>query len=95
MAAPLNLPAAEIDSRLAGDGLNQLVQGLSRLKLQGGGGELPIRPGFGTLGRVIKLRSNYFPVQEFPEYLYEYDVKVHPMHESVIFSDETPSLQHR
>ena len=76
MAPPLNLPPAEIDPRLGGGGLNQLVQGLSKLKLQGGGGELPVRPDFGTLGRVVKLRSNYFPVQKFPQYLYEYDVKV-------------------
>lgn len=95
MPGPLNLPAADIDSRLAGDGLNQLVQGLSKLKLQGGGGELPIRPGFGTFGKPIKLRSNYFPIQQFPAYLYEYDVKVHSTHELMFLPAHPLLLRHR
>ena len=76
MLAPVNLPPADIDSRLAVDELKQLTLSLSKVKLQGDGGELPIRPGFGSLGKAIKLRSNYFPVEKFPQYLYEYDVKV-------------------
>jgi eukaryotic translation initiation factor 2C len=76
MVAAVNLPPAEIDSRLAANELQQLTLSLSKVKLQGDGGELPIRPGFGSLGKSIKLRSNYFPVEKFPQYLFEYDVKV-------------------
>jgi len=40
--------------------------------------ELPVRPGYGTLGRAIKLRANYFPVQLPKGPLYEYDIAVTP-----------------
>lgn len=86
---PLNLPPAVIDSRLVDDGLGQLVQGLSKLKLEGGGGELPVRPGFGTLGKAIKLRANYFPLQKFPAALYEYDVQVSLFDNRDAFSSKT------
>lgn len=73
---PVALPPAVIDARLTDNSLDQVTQGLAKLKIQGGGGELPVRPGFGTLGKAIKLRANYFAVQKFPAFLYEYEVKV-------------------
>lgn len=38
--------------------------------------ELPIRPGFGTVGTAIKLRTNFFPVKVPKGPLYEYDVAI-------------------
>lgn len=40
--------------------------------------ELPIRPDFGTIGKAIKLRANFFPVKVPKGPLYEYDVSIHP-----------------
>lgn len=73
---PVALPPAVIDARLTDHGLDQVTQGLAKLKIQGGGGELSVRPGFGTLGKAVKLRANYFPVLKFPALLHEYAVKV-------------------
>ena len=43
-----------------------------------GSHQLPKRPGFGTQGRQINLRANFFPVQ-FPDgTLYHYDVAIVP-----------------
>lgn len=41
--------------------------------------ELPLRPGFGTLGRQIKLRANFFPVRVPKGPLFEYDVSISPV----------------
>lgn len=40
--------------------------------------DLPLRPGWGTTGTAIKLRSNYFAVKLPKGPLYEYDVKITP-----------------
>lgn len=82
-APPLSLPAAVIPDRLVNNELDNVIKGLSKIKIQGGGGELPIRPGFGTLGKAIKLRANYFPIQTFPRSLFEYDVQVSALYGSL------------
>lgn len=40
--------------------------------------DLPTRPGFGTGGTQIKLRTNFFPVRVPKGPLYEYDVAITP-----------------
>ncbi|EKM56707.1 uncharacterized protein PHACADRAFT_141577 [Phanerochaete carnosa HHB-10118-sp] len=40
--------------------------------------DLPVRPGFGSAGTPIKLRTNFFPVKVPKGPLHEYDVKITP-----------------
>ena len=40
------------------------------------GFELPRRPGHGTKGRQIKLRSNFYQVRNFPDEIVHYDVTI-------------------
>jgi eukaryotic translation initiation factor 2C len=40
--------------------------------------ELPLRPGFGTVGKDIKLRANFFPVKVPKGPLFEYNVSISP-----------------
>lgn len=40
--------------------------------------DLPTRPGFGTGGMPVKLRTNFFPVRVPKGPLYEYDVAITP-----------------
>lgn len=40
--------------------------------------ELPSRPGFGSVGQAIVLRSNFFPVNVPKGPFYEYDVQMNP-----------------
>ena len=40
------------------------------------GFELPRRPGHGTKGRQIKLRSNFYEVRNFPDEIVHYDVTI-------------------
>ncbi|KIP05634.1 hypothetical protein PHLGIDRAFT_91914 [Phlebiopsis gigantea 11061_1 CR5-6] len=67
---------ANVDTRLAGNSEDQLVAGLRGLRLQDS--DLPLRPGFGTAGTAIKLRTNFFPVKVPKGPLFEYDVKITP-----------------
>lgn len=45
-------------------------------ELQKAGKSFPLRPDFGTEGRVTKLRSNYFPVILPDASIFEYDVSI-------------------
>lgn len=67
---------ANVDARLQGSSEDQLVAGLRSLRLQDT--DLPTRPGFGTAGTPIKLRTNFFPVRVPKGPLYEYEVKIAP-----------------
>lgn len=55
---------------------DQLVAALSGLRLQDT--DLPTRPGFGTVGTAIKLRTNFFPVRVPKGPLFEYDIAISP-----------------
>lgn len=68
--------ATAIDARLAQPDQNALIQAFSGMSLQHT--ELPLRPGWGTLGTPVKLRSNYFAVKVPRGPLHEYDVKLTP-----------------
>ena len=71
---------ANVDARLADNSEDQLVASLSELTLADT--DLPLRPGFGAEGKVIKLRTNFLPVRVPKGPLYEYDVKITPAGQS-------------
>ena len=67
-------------ARLENDSEDQLVASLSSLTLANT--DLPLRPGFGAEGKVIKLRTNFFPVRVPKGPLYEYNIKITPSGQS-------------
>ncbi|KZT63105.1 argonaute-like protein [Daedalea quercina L-15889] len=67
---------ANIDARLTDRSEDALVASLSSLTIRDN--DLPTRPGFGTGGVQIKLRTNFFPVRVPKGPLYEYDVAITP-----------------
>ncbi|KAK7034495.1 hypothetical protein VNI00_012342 [Paramarasmius palmivorus] len=67
----------QLDSRLTDRSEDALVASLRGLTLQGD--EIPLRPGFGTLGRPITLRTNFFPVRIPKGPIYEYDIAITPV----------------
>ena len=68
---------ATIDSRVSDNSDQALVASFKSLKLNPN--ELPLRPGFGTAGTSIKLRTNFFPVLFNPnKSFFEYNVIIHP-----------------
>ena len=56
--------------------MSSLVQSFSQLTV---GPEMPLRPGFGTVGKQQVLRTNFFPLR-LPKDLiiYDYDVEISP-----------------
>ncbi|TRM60656.1 ribonuclease H-like domain-containing protein [Schizophyllum amplum] len=69
--------AASLDTRLTDDSQDELVASLRSLSVRSD--EMPLRPGFGTKGRPVTLRSNFFPVRVPKRPLYEYDVQITPV----------------
>lgn len=67
---------ANVDQRLTDGSQDQLVVRLQSLKLKDH--DLPVRPGFGTNGHNIKLRTNFFPVTLPKGPFHEYDVQIDP-----------------
>ncbi|KAI0080425.1 argonaute-like protein [Panus rudis PR-1116 ss-1] len=67
---------ANIDSRLANNSEDTLVASLRSLTIRDT--DLPTRPGYGTIGRPVKLRTNFFPVKVPKGPLFEYDVTITP-----------------
>lgn len=66
-----------LDSRLTDNSQDALVASLKSLAIKPN--ELPLRPGFGTVGRPITLRANFFPVKVPKGPLFEYDVSISPV----------------
>ena len=67
---------AEIDSRLSDESQEQLIDAFNAINIAHD--EMPLRPGYGTLGTPVKLRSNFFPIRVPKGPLYEYDVQISP-----------------
>ncbi|KAJ7764554.1 argonaute-like protein [Mycena maculata] len=67
---------ANIDQRIADNSDKALVASFKNIRLNPN--ELPLRPDFGTVGKAIKLRANFFPVRIPAASLYEYDVAISP-----------------
>ncbi|KAF7366724.1 Protein argonaute-3 [Mycena sanguinolenta] len=70
-----NVPAT-IDARIQNNSDKALVASFANIRVAND--DLPLRPGFGTAGREIKLRANFFPVRIPAASLYEYDVAISP-----------------
>ena len=68
---------ASIDARLTDNSQDLLVNSLRTLRLTPN--DLPVRPGFGSDGRPIKLRANFFPIKVRSSTYYEYDVALSPV----------------
>lgn len=51
---------------------------IQRLRTSYSGPERPARPGYGTAGRVVALRANFFALENLPETIYEYVVQITP-----------------
>lgn len=68
---------ARVDARIGSvDALIPRLQGLGLNK------EHPARPGYGTLGQAIVVRSNFFPMQLTRDTFYEYVVEITPISHS-------------
>ncbi|KAG6856712.1 hypothetical protein H0H87_001501 [Tephrocybe sp. NHM501043] len=67
---------AKIDARLSDNSELALVASFKNIKLNRD--DLPLRPDFGTKGRPVNLRANFFPVKIPKRPLYEYEVKISP-----------------
>ncbi|CAK5264708.1 unnamed protein product [Mycena citricolor] len=70
---------ATVDARLSDSSDLALVQSFRSVPIQSG--EIPLRPDYGTVGRPIKLRANFFPVRvRVPDGAwFEYDVSITPV----------------
>ncbi|KAI0313100.1 Piwi-domain-containing protein [Amylostereum chailletii] len=62
-----------VDARIAR--ADELVQ---KLKTKRTGPEHPVRPGYGTAGRAIVVRANFFAVDISKDTYYEYNVEITP-----------------
>ena len=51
---------------------------IQRLRTANPGPDRPARPGYGTAGRVVALRANFFALEHLPETIYEYVVQITP-----------------
>lgn len=67
---------ANIDARLLDNSDKALVSSFRNISQQSD--DLPLRPGFGTIGKNIKLRANFFPVKVPKGPLFEYNVSISP-----------------
>ncbi|KAI9432931.1 argonaute-like protein [Lactarius indigo] len=67
---------AVVDSRLANSAEDRLILSFKSLSLRQDA--MPPRPDYGTKGKQIKLRTNFFPVRVPKGPLYEYDVSCSP-----------------
>ncbi|KAH9994550.1 argonaute-like protein [Russula compacta] len=67
---------AVIDSRLANSAEDRLILSFKSLSLRQDA--MPPRPDYGTKGKPIKLRTNFFPIRVPKGPLHEYDVSISP-----------------
>ncbi|KAJ7130276.1 argonaute-like protein [Mycena epipterygia] len=67
---------ATIDARIQNNSDKALVASFKSIR--SGDTDLPLRPDFGTVGKEIKLRANFFPVRIPAGSFYEYDVAISP-----------------
>ena len=67
---------ATVDPRLSPANLASLTDSFKKLTLAKKDPKLPLRPGFGTLGREITLRANFFPLRLSNNAIYDYNVQI-------------------
>lgn len=68
---------ANIDSRLTDNSQEMLINTLRTFRVNPN--DLPVRPGFGSDGKPIKLRANFFPIKVRSSIYYEYEVAISPV----------------
>ena len=51
---------------------------IMRMRNSNPGPERPARPGYGTNGRAVALRANFFALESMPDMIYEYIVQITP-----------------
>ncbi|EAU83532.1 QDE2 protein [Coprinopsis cinerea okayama7 len=66
---------AQLPARLRDDSQNQLIQSFKRAPATA---ERPLRPGYGTLGTPIILRTNFFAVRLPKGPVYNYTIEISP-----------------
>ncbi|KAF5345034.1 hypothetical protein D9758_010462 [Tetrapyrgos nigripes] len=65
-----------VDTRLQGNAQDMLINAFRSLEISP---DRPVRPGFGTRGKEITVRANFFPVRVPKDLvIYEYDVDIQP-----------------
>ena len=69
-----NIPA-QVPDRLSTANLRQLITGFESLTVKS---DRPLRPGYGTVGRTITLRANFFAVKVPQRPIYDYAVEISP-----------------
>ena len=69
-----NVPA-QVPVRLSAANLQQLITGFKSLSVKH---DRPLRPGYGTVGTPITLRSNFFAVTVPQGPIYDYTVEISP-----------------
>ena len=69
-----NIPA-QVPDRLSTANLRQLITGFESLTVKS---DRPLRPGYGTVGRTITLRANFFAVKVPQGPIYDYAVEISP-----------------
>ncbi|KAI9435236.1 argonaute-like protein [Russula earlei] len=67
---------AVVDARLANSAEDRLILSFKSLSLRQDA--MPPRPDYGTKGKPIKLRTNFFPIRIPKNPLHEYDVSIFP-----------------
>ena len=66
---------AQLPSQLEPQALLRLVENFKSIKVSA---DRPLRPGYGTVGTPVKLRTNFFAVKIRKEPIYDYTVTVEP-----------------
>lgn len=66
---------AQVPTRLSPANLQQLITGFKSLKVKP---DKPLRPGYGTAGREITLRANFFALKVPQGPIYDYTVQISP-----------------
>ncbi|CAK5263252.1 unnamed protein product [Mycena citricolor] len=66
---------APLAPRLSDDSHAQLIKSLSKIRADP---SRPVRPGFGTSGRAITLRANFFPIRIPARPIFDYSVEIVP-----------------
>ncbi|KAJ6632516.1 Piwi-domain-containing protein [Mycena sp. CBHHK59/15] len=69
-----NVPAT-LPPRLSATSHDQLIKAFGSIKLNP---DRPLRPGYGTVGKPITLRANFFPVKVPAGPIYDYVVEISP-----------------
>jgi eukaryotic translation initiation factor 2C len=66
---------AQVPSQLEPAALQRLIENFKSIKVSA---DRPLRPGYGSVGTPVKLRTNFFAVKIRKEPIYDYTVTIEP-----------------